>query len=47
LGISGDARSPHFKDQFEAWRTGTPAIFPFSKDAVEAAAKEVWVLEPK
>jgi penicillin amidase len=47
LGISGDARSSHFKDQFEAWRTGTPAIFPFSKEAVAAAAKEVWVLEPK
>ena len=47
LGESGDARSPHFKDQFEAWRNGTPAVFPFSKEAVAAAAKEVWTLEPK
>ena len=35
LGQSGDPRSPHFKDQFEAWRTGLPAIFPFSEAAVE------------
>jgi penicillin amidase len=47
LGESGDPRSPHFKDQFEAWKNGTPAIFPFSKAAVEKAAMEVWTLEPK
>lgn len=45
LGQSGDPKSPFFKDQFEAWRTGTPSIFPFSKEAVAAAAKEVWTLE--
>jgi len=38
LGESGDAQSPHFKDQFEAWRSGTPAVFPFSPAAVEKAA---------
>lgn len=38
LGQSGDPKSPHFKDQFESWRTGTPAVFPFSKEAVEKAA---------
>lgn len=38
LGQSGDARSPYFKDQFDLWRTGEPAIFPFSKAAVEKAA---------
>ncbi len=38
LGQSGDPRSPHFKDQFEVWRTGEPQVFPFSKDAVEKAA---------
>lgn len=47
LGQSGNPSSPHFKDQFEAWRTGTPAIFPFTPGAVEKAAKEIWVLEPK
>ena len=45
LGQSGNPQSPHFKDQFEAWRTGTPAIFPFSKQAVEQATKEVWTLK--
>ena len=41
LGQSGNPLSPHYKDQFEMWRTGTPAIFPFSKSAVEKAAKEI------
>lgn len=45
LGQSGNPASPHFKDQFEAWRTGTPAIFPFTKSAVEVAAKEIWILQ--
>ncbi len=47
LGQSGNPQSPYWKDQFEAWRTGTPAIFPFSKAAVEQNAREVWVLEAK
>ena len=47
LGESGDPKSPHFKDQFDAWRTGTPMIFPFSKAAVEKAATEVVVMTPK
>jgi penicillin amidase len=38
LGESGDPQSPHFKDQFEAWRTGTPVTFPFTAQAVEKAA---------
>ncbi len=45
LGQSGNPNSPHFKDQFEAWRTGTPAIFPFTKTAVEAATMELWILQ--
>jgi penicillin amidase len=40
LGESGDPTSPHFKDQFEPWRTGTPMFFPFSDAAVEKAAVE-------
>jgi penicillin G amidase len=45
LGESGNPASPFFKDQFEAWRTGTPAIFPFTKDAVEKNTKEIWILK--
>ncbi|HEY8561524.1 MAG TPA: penicillin acylase family protein [Pyrinomonadaceae bacterium] len=41
LGQSGDPNSPHWKDQFEAWRSGAPALFPFTKAAVEQAAKEI------
>jgi len=47
LGQSGNPNSPHWKDQFEAWRTGTPAIFPFTKAAVEQSAKEVLVTTEK
>jgi penicillin amidase len=47
LGQSGNPLSPHYKDQFEAWRTGTPAIFPFTKSAVEKSAKETVLLVPK
>jgi len=47
LGQSGNPNSPHWKDQFEAWRTGAPAVFPFTKAAVEQNAKEVWVLTAK
>lgn len=39
LGESGNPQSPHYKDQFDLWRTGTPAVFPFTKAAVESAAK--------
>ncbi|HEX8370325.1 MAG TPA: penicillin acylase family protein [Pyrinomonadaceae bacterium] len=47
LGQSGNPQSPHWKDQFEAWRTGSPQIFPFSKDAVMKASKEIVTLQPK
>ena len=47
LGQSGNPTSPHWKDQFEAWRTGTPAVFPFTKAAVAQNAKEVLVLTGK
>lgn len=47
LGQSGDPNNPHWKDQFEAWRTGAPAVFPFSKAAVEQNTKEIWVLTAK
>ncbi len=47
LGQSGNPQSPHYKDQLEAWRTGTPAIFPFTKTAVEKAAKETVLFIPQ
>jgi len=47
LGESGDPRSPYFKDQFDAWRTGTPMIFPFTKAAVEKATMGTVVMTPK
>ena len=47
LGESGDAKSEHFKDQFELWRTGTPAIFPFSQAAVDKAAVSSTTFSPK
>lgn len=47
LGQSGDPRSPHWKDQFEMWRTGAPAEFRFSEDAVKREAKSTTVLIPK
>lgn len=46
LGESGDPKSPHFRDQFELWNTGTPAVFPFSKQAVEGAAKTITTYQP-
>lgn len=47
LGESGDPASAHFKDQFDLWRTGTPAVFPFSKAAVEKATLKTLIIEPK
>jgi penicillin amidase len=45
LGQSGNPESPYWKDQFETWRTGSPAIFPFTKEAVEKATTEVLILK--
>jgi penicillin amidase len=47
LGESGDPRSVHFKDQFELWLSGAPAVFPFTKAAVEKTAADITVLSPK
>lgn len=46
LGESGDPKSPHFKDQLESWKSGDTPIFPFTKSAVEKAAKEVILMKP-
>jgi|CXWL01.1.fsa_nt_gi penicillin amidase len=47
LGQSGDPKSAHFKDQFDFWKDGTPAILPFSKAAVEKATVQIVVISPK
>jgi penicillin amidase len=47
LGQSGDPASPHWKDQFEAWRTGAPAVFHFSAAAVGANTRITAVLVRK
>jgi penicillin amidase len=46
LGVSGDPSSPHFRDQLEDWRAVTPREFPFTKAAVEKAARETITLVP-
>jgi penicillin amidase len=47
LGESGDAKSEHYKDQFEFWKSGTPAIFPFSQATIDKAAVSSTVFGPK
>lgn len=46
-GESGDPKSPHWKDQLDAWYSGNTPIFPFSKSAVEKSAKENVLLVPQ
>jgi penicillin amidase len=46
LGESGDPASPHWSDQLADWKAVTPHAFPFSAQAVAAAASEVWELKP-
>jgi penicillin amidase len=47
LGESGDPRSPHFKDQFEAWLNDSPPPFPFGKAEIGKLATDVTTLIPK
>jgi penicillin amidase len=44
LGQSGNPASPHWKDQLVNWRTVTPQVFPFNKNAVATATREMLVL---
>ncbi len=44
-GESGDPKSPHWADQLDNWYNGNTPIFPFSKSAVEKAAKEVLIMK--
>ena len=45
-GESGDPQSPHWKDQADDWYSGNTPVFPFTKAAIEKAAKETIVLVP-
>lgn len=38
LGQSGDAKSPHFKDQFPSYKAGDVLGYPFSNEAIKTAA---------
>jgi penicillin amidase len=46
-GESGNPQSAHYKDQLDAWYSGNTPVFPFSKTAVEKAAREIIVMQPK
>ncbi len=45
-GISGDPASAHWTDQLADWQAATPAVFPFTTDAVKRATVETLVLNP-
>ncbi|HWS86914.1 MAG TPA: penicillin acylase family protein [Pyrinomonadaceae bacterium] len=47
LGVSGDPRSPHWRDQLEDWRAVTPRVFPFTAAAVARSARHTLTLAPK
>ena len=46
-GESGDPNSPHWKDQFNNWYSGDTPVFPFTKAAIEKAARETVLLVPQ
>jgi penicillin amidase len=46
-GESGDPQSKHYRDLLDDWVAGRYHPLPFSRKAVEAAAEERIVLEPK
>jgi penicillin amidase len=46
-GASGHVFSPHYNDQFDLWRAGQTAPWPFTRPAVEAAAEDEMTLVRK
>lgn len=46
-GQSGLPSSPHFQDQLSDWKNVAPRPFPFSKEAVSSATKEIRIFAPK
>jgi penicillin G amidase len=45
-GESGDPSSTHYKDQIDDWLAVTPAVFPFSKEAVAKSTQVNLLLAP-
>lgn len=46
LGQSGNPQSPHWIDQLNDWKAVTTQVFPFTKEAVVSAQREVTELAP-
>lgn len=46
VGQSGNNKSPFYKDQINDWSAGKTPEFPFSKEAIETAAKEIIFMRP-
>lgn len=46
-GESGNPQSPHYKDQLNDWYSGNTPVFPFTQTAVEKAATEILIMQPK
>jgi penicillin amidase len=46
IGNSGVPGSPHYRDQFEAWRTGAYHRVQLKRDGVEAACVTRTVIAP-
>jgi penicillin amidase len=46
-GESGDPQSKHYRDLLDDWVAGRYHPLPYSRKAVEAAAEEKIILEPK
>ena len=45
-GVSGHPFSSHYTDQTDLWVRGETLAWPFSRDAVEAAAEDELTLRP-
>jgi penicillin amidase len=46
-GQSNDPRSPHYRDQYAPWCAGRMLPMPFSRAAVDAAARRRTTLQPE
>lgn len=46
LGQSGDPASVHFRDQFDLWKDGIPAVFPFTTETIKKLSVSVIQLVP-
>ena len=46
-GESGDPKSPHYKDQLDAWYSGNTPVFPFSQPAILKASTTTILMKPQ